>query len=412
MDIQIEAEGSVNYDLSTNITTASKKVKIKSESVTIEAEQLTYDGNSGLVVASGGVKLISGKKTLETQTINFNLNDETGSMKDFTGKIAAPEGRNYQVSGSGIETYKEQSELSNATLTRCPLSKPDYLLVAKQIQITEEKVYLRKVKLLIKGIPVFYFPVLSLETKDDTKLSPEIETTYTDKDGLRLKLDYTAPVTETIDWCFRSDFSTKGDSLIGVGTDLHGQRMNNRLDLLYNFDGFWMLEEQLKVNSRFLLMVVDGSLEFSDAKKKQLGLSLTSKYWKGPLGDWQIGLLARQVSALDSSSVEYGGTYGGYRLNYKPVPFIQLGLLKLNSFSGGDYRDLLADYQLGRNIIYDLNLPLKNGVSLVVDGTYNYDQELWLHQIYRIRKKSCCFNTSLGWDQAVRSWDFSWAIKF
>jgi hypothetical protein len=412
-DIEIEAEGSVNFDIDKNITTATKKVKLVNEKVTIEAEELTYDGNTGLAIASGGVKLTTKNSVIESETLHYNVKDSTGTSDTFSGTVSR-QASDYKISGTNFETSDEVLKLNGSSLTKCPRPKPDYLLRAKIIKITDQKTHLEKATLYVKGIPVFYFP--SLTFNNDGTGIPQIDVAYNDTVGLKVKGEYSAPVNDNLDLRFRGDLSTKGNNKLGIGTDLHGGGVSNRTDVLYDFSGFWTVEDRFAVNTPLFLFVLDGSREFSSLDRMQLGFSATRKYWDSRVGSWQFGVLARRVSVLDSSLTDYyGGTYGGFRLDYRPYQYMTLSLLRLNSFNGGDYRDFLADYKIGSNFLYDATIPINQEFSFGVNGAYNFDQdeqERWIHRIFEVTRETCCFSTSVGWDAAMHSYIFGWRIKF
>jgi hypothetical protein len=142
-------------------------------------------------------------------------------------------------------------------------------------------------------------------------------------------------------------------------------------------------------------------------------LSATYKTWATPIGNWQLGLLGRQVTALDSGGVEYGGTYWGTRLNYTLGTRFSLSYLRLDSLdvTAGGYRDFLEDYWIGDNVLYNWQVPLGSVFSLGLEGAYNRSVEEWIHRIYRITYESCCFKNSIGWDDTERNWLFSFQLK-
>ncbi|NLY75633.1 MAG: hypothetical protein GX075_10045, partial [Firmicutes bacterium] len=78
--MKIEAEGSVDYDLSTNLTTASKNVVLSKGDLTIECQNLIYDGETGVVRAFGDVKISTGDYSYQTQSLYYDLNRQTGNL--------------------------------------------------------------------------------------------------------------------------------------------------------------------------------------------------------------------------------------------------------------------------------------------------------------------------------------------
>ena len=298
-------------------------------------------------------------------------------------------------------------------MTSCPKPKPDYVLTAKRIDYDSERVYLRKVFLKIKGVPVFYFPRLSFKT--DNNDLPDVNLEYDGEDGLQLDFDYTGPIKNNHSWHYQGELSTKGANIIGFGVKHYfGNHLDNRVNLAYNFDGFWKLSDNFNYGTRWANLSINGYQEFSDQEKTEVDFRLTRKYWETPIGRMQFSILARDVFALDSNKQEYGGTYWGHQLDFNPLKYVVLSYLRLDSEeTNQDYRDFLEDYKLGDNYLYNINIPLSPKYSFVLDGNYNPDwDDDWVNRYYRIKYENCCFRLSAGWNDIDQSWEFSGRIKF
>lgn len=411
-EVKIEATGNVDYDMETNFATASKDVTLTKGDITIECQELIYNGKTGDVQASGNVKISTNKFVYQTESLNYNLNQEIGNLAEFKGKIKG-DSRDYFFTGSEGRLAGETGTISQAIMTRCPKSKPDYELKAKRIDYNSERVYLRRVVLKVKGIPLFYFPRLSFKT--DNNDLPDVKLDYDNEDGLQLGIDYTGPVQNNRSWHFKGELSTKASKVIGFGVkNYFGDHVSNRANLAYDSDGFWVIDDQFNYDIKFFNLNLDGIKEFSDAEETELGIRLTRKYWKTPIGKWQFGVLARDVYALDSLKQEYGGTYWGYQLDYNPIKYMTLSYLQLDSKeTNEDYRDFLENFKLGDNYLYNINIPLTEKYSLGLDGTYNTDfDDYWVSRFYRIKYETCCFRLSAGWDDVDKSWEFKTRIKF
>lgn len=411
-EVKIEAAGDVDYDMEANFATASKDVILTKDDTTIECQELSYNGKTGDVQAFGNVRITTSKFVYQTETLNYNLNQETGDLAEFKGKIKG-DTRDYNFSGNDGALAGDTGTISKAVMTRCLKSKPDYVLRANRIDYDSERVYLRGVVLRVKGIPVFYFPRLSFKT-DDNDL-PDTELDYDFKEGLQVKVDYTGPVKHNLSWHYKGKLSVKGTNELGAGIKYYfGSHASNRINLLYDFDGFWKSDDQFNYDTRLFNLKLDGIKEFSDFEKAELGIRLTRKYWNTPIGRWQLGILARDVYALDSLKQEYGGTYWGYQLDYNPSRYVVLSYLRLDSDeTNEDYRDFLEDYKLGNNYLYDISIPLSEKYSLVLDGNYNTDfEDNWIRRFYRIKYETCCFRLLTGWNDLDDSWELKARIKF
>ena len=411
-EITIEAAGSVDYDMESKSTTAFKDVILTKGDTIIECQNLIYNGITGEVEASGDVKITTGKFGYQTQNLKYNTNEEIGDLAEFEGK-GKGDSRDYYFSGNGGTLQGDTGSLSKAVMTSCPKPKPDYVLTAKRIDYDSERVYLRKVFLKIKGVPVFYFPRLSFKT--DNNDLPDVNLEYDGEDGLQLDFDYTGPIKNNHSWHYQGELSTKGANIIGFGVKHYfGNHLDNRVNLAYNFDGFWKLSDNFNYGTRWANLSINGYQEFSDQEKTEVDFRLTRKYWETPIGRMQFSILARDVFALDSNKQEYGGTYWGHQLDFNPLKYVVLSYLRLDSEeTNQDYRDFLEDYKLGDNYLYNINIPLSPKYSFVLDGNYNPDwDDDWVNRYYRIKYENCCFRLSAGWNDIDQSWEFSGRIKF
>ena len=398
--------------METKSTTASQDVVLKKGDTIIECQQLVYDGKTGAVQGSGDVKITTGKFVYRTQTLNYNLNDDLGELVKFEGKLKG-ESRDYYFSGDGGALAGETGTISKAVMTRCPKPRPDYVLTANRINYDNNRVYLQRVWLKVKGIPVFFFPSLSFKT--DNRDLPDVKLEYDNEDGLQVDFDYAGPVKNNRNWHYQGGLSTKGTNRLGFGVKHYfADHLSNRVNLAYDFDNFWVVEDQVNYDNGIINFKLDGSKEFSEKEETQLGIGLTRKYWETPVGRMQFGTLARRVYAFDSSKTEYGGIYWGYRLDFNPSKHAVLSYLRLDSNeTNEDYRDFLEDYKLGDNFLYDISIPISSEYSLSLDGNYNPDWNgNWVNRYYRLKYETCCFRLLAGWNDIGKSWEFSGRIKF
>jgi lipopolysaccharide export system protein LptA len=399
------------YNINTHEGAVSGKVKLTAQDVVeITAQQLDYNGNSSLVKASGGVEITTDNGVYQTETIEYNLNEATGFSGPVSMTINA-KGRGFSVTGKSMGFSEGIARIAKAKITRCQLSHPEYQYVAKEADYDGRYLRLKSIFLYLKGIPIFYLPVLKL---DIANLNfPDIEPGYNHDDGFFVKYDYSAHLTENIRWKFTGIYRSDDYSSLLFGITASKEKISNYTGLYYNTDSQgYGIEDRLTYNTQLFVTTIDGSKDFSDNNATQLGFSFTRKYWDSPLGKWQLGILVRDVSKEDGSGGEYGGTYGGYRLDYNPFSNLTLSLLQLYSLDGGnDYRDFMDEFKLGSNLMYSWTIPLKNPYSLGLNGTYNNEQSLWIHQIYQLNYQTDCLNLSVGWDNALRSWTYTASIN-
>jgi hypothetical protein len=451
-EIQIEAVGQLDYDFDSNITTATNKVRMVSGNMSVEADSLVYNENTGVANATGHVRLTNGETVItanrlvynnmdgqaeasgtvtlhtkqgdfQTETIVYNSRTSAGRIAQFTGRVPGEE-RDYLITGQSATTDQVATEVSGATLTRCPLPHPEYQLSAKRIRVDDQKVRLEKVVLKVKGIPVFYFPSLTLNRNE--KNLPRFGLNYDKDDGMKLNYEYSNPRSENWEWRFRGELTTQGDSKLDAGFQNFWGPFTHQMDLEYNTAGYFTLIDQMKYETETYAFTVDGVRDFSGQGTQKWGLSATRKYWQTDVGRWQLGLLARSIRTSETGQA-IEGTYGGYRVDFNPasnMTFSLLHLADLNSTSQNqwvyledNYLRQDYDYQLGDNFIYDLSFPLNSRYRFGMDGVYNFnhfgtEKEGWIRQVYSISHETCCLSTSLGWNAADHSLEMRWRMRF
>lgn len=387
--------------------TSRDGVKLNGDRIRIEADQLTYDVGNKTITAEGNVTVTTEDSVYHTDSIIYNTDDYSGMMTTFTATVNA-DPRDLKVSGSGAKLSENETLVSEATLTRCIKENPHYQLTAREIRINGRQVNLKKVVLRLKGVPVFYLPKLSLNL--DKRL-PSLETGFSGEDGFKLKYNYLAAITSHINWSLEGELTSRDESKVGFGLESTNTAYQNKFKVLYNLDSFWEINDRYAYENDLLLFTVDGQREFSDDKERTFGVGLTRKYWETLLGRWQIGVLARNASK-EEDATSYGGFYTGWRLDYNPRPNMVFSYLGITSHTDRQFGDLMDDYGLGDNWLYNISFPIYKEYSFEMNGVYNSDSGDWIHQIYSIHHESCCFSTYLGYDVAEDSIELSWNIKF
>lgn len=413
--VLIEADGGVDYDMEHNITTATKKVKLTREQLIIYADQMIYDGNTGVVEANGNVRLNNKEGEYLTDHLTYNVFASSGNLEEFTATLKG-NSRDFHLKGNNLELGTDTSKIAKVGITRCPKPNPDYVIKASRVKITGTKVQLKHVVVKVKGIPIFYLPVLSFYT--DLTM-PDLQLAFSKKDGIKAKFDFMLLASSASELVFKGDIATKGDdSLLGMGYAKRWGGLRNQFDVFYNLDGWWKLADLYTYENDLLLASVDGYREFSETKNSQFGVGLTRKYWQTGIGEWQVGVFVRKVRAFDLNSVdqsdaEYGGTYSGVQVDYRPVSNVKLSYLHINSHTTDpDYRDLMEDFGIGDNFLYEAGLNLTKDLRLSFNGAYNASESKWYHQIYSITKVDCCFSPTISYDSADDSWELKAGFRF
>jgi Organic solvent tolerance protein OstA len=381
--------------------------------VKMTAQQMNYNGNSGLAAASGDVKMTTGHGIYQTEAIQYNLNTATGSSGPVSMIIDAKP-RNFKIMGDSLEISNGIDTIIKPRITRCQETNSEYQFRSKEATYDGRYLHLINTILYIKGIPVL--PLWTV-TLDMTNLNfPEIEPGYDPTYGFYFKYHDSGHLSERIRWSDDLYYRSKYYSTASFGLTASKDRISNYTGMFYTtqYDTIaegYGFEDRITYNLPLLISSIDGSMSFSDNDSTQLGFSVTRKYFESPLGRWQLGILGRKVTEVDINGEEYGGTYGGYRLDYNPHPNFSLSLLRIYSIEGEDYRDFMQDFKIGSNWMYNGVVPLKKPWSFGVNGTYNSDQSLWIYQRYEIYYQTDCFNLAYGWDNATKSNIFTIQVR-
>lgn len=384
----------------------SERVIITGEKIHIEADQLTFDTETGVVEATGSVKVTIDDMVYYTESITYDMQKASGVMTSFNGTVYSE--RNVKLSGASVALSEDTTTISEVNLTRCELDNPHYQFSAKEVTIAGKKIRLERVVLRIKGVPVFYLPrlIMDLERK-----MPDVRIGYSNDDGLKYAFDYFAELTAHSNFLFSGDLSVNGESVLGFGLESTYQGLQNRLEFQYSSDTEWAFKDEFAFEDSHWLIAADVFHDFSSGGETQYGAKATRKYWETSWGSWQISVLAREATETEGSQ-KYGGFYTGWQVDYKPHPNVVLSYLRIDSHSSRDYGDLLEDYDLGDNWLYNLDVPVGDGYVIGVSGVYNSDDAGWIHQIFSVSKESCCFKTEISYDHAEDSLELSFRVKF
>ena len=165
-EVKIEAEGTIDYDIDRNLTTATKKVRLSNADILIECEKLVYDANSGQADASGGVKLTNKNGVYQTAAITYNVKQQAGSFGQFTGVIDG-QSRDYQVSGAKVDLKGDSGEINYGNYHS--LSKASYRIICSLPSGSHLKVTgfnYRQTTFSIKRVKVLYLPSFTFNIKE------------------------------------------------------------------------------------------------------------------------------------------------------------------------------------------------------------------------------------------------------
>ena len=166
-------------------------VIIQQNQQAINAQSASYEGSTGNVNASGNVKLSSTNTDFSSDSINYNLKKQTGTITNAQYQV-----RNSHTHGKSKKISKKsinEIQLEDATYTTCSVLEPSWHISSNSINLNNatQTGVAKGVTLRVADIPVFYFPWLSFSLNDERKsgfLSPKIG--VSDQSGYELTIPY------------------------------------------------------------------------------------------------------------------------------------------------------------------------------------------------------------------------------
>lgn len=338
----IEADR-LTYDRNTGIAEFDKHVKLtSSDDVTITAGHLVYNETTGQAIASGGVEVTQKQSSYRTEELVYNhrtgQGSSGGSVSGYIGNNG--NGRGIKLDGETMEIADEVTTIKKNVFTRCQRPKREYFITATKITYDGDRVKLRNAIVFLQGVPFFYLPYLSYRVGADHLL--DLEPGYNSDDGFYITYSYDAPAENGRNWFINGVYKTKDTSTYGVGFRVYKNNLSNRITIKYNDpisgDDYWSVSDTVSFSKPLFNLTVSGSREFNLSEETHYNLRLTSKRHNSSLGSWRAGILAEEITAVSRSN-KYGGVYGGYRLDYYPNQYLSVSLLKVDPLSTLPGRD-------------------------------------------------------------------------
>lgn len=172
-------------------STLEGDVIIAQKEQALTAANAIYNNQTKQVNASGNVRLESPTLELNSERINYNLDQEAGEM--FSAYYRLPNTDARGQSARILREGKRLTQLEAATYTTCPPHNETWRVEANQIELhhEENRGVARGVKFRIKDVPVFYFPYFSFPLEEKRKsgfLVPEFKSD--DKSGIQVSFPY------------------------------------------------------------------------------------------------------------------------------------------------------------------------------------------------------------------------------
>lgn len=239
--LPLNEDSRVDYDIPTEIVTATNGVQVVFRDATLTAKFIRLDRAKSEAEAEGGVTLDRGGQIWSGESLRYNF--RTGDLQAREFKLGAPPvfvGGEQAVTLTPVGTSTNRTvSLSNAFVTTDDLATPGYRIRARSMTIREDRLIVARDAVLYAGrTPVFYFPYYVKQLKSHPYrwvLTPGYRNIY----GAYLRAAFEVDISTNVMAAVHVDpFSRRG---IGLGPEL-------RYDLDHvgkgQLDGYWIADQR------------------------------------------------------------------------------------------------------------------------------------------------------------------------
>jgi LPS-assembly protein len=194
----------------------SGEVQLKYQDLDLKADEVEIDLQTKSVIAMGHVVLDQGPRRLAGDSLTFNLDTKTGTIRHATGQVAP----DYYFTGDEVDkTGDDTYTIKDGVFTSCTQPVPDWSFRVRQAEVqVEGYAHVRGASMRAKKLPVFYTPYLLWPVKSDRSsglLVPNIG--YSERRGTELGLAYFQTLGRSYDTTFHLDAYTSG--FLGLGDE-------------------------------------------------------------------------------------------------------------------------------------------------------------------------------------------------
>ncbi len=159
-------------------------------SIEFRAEQVDHFLDKHLLTASGNVVFTSGTSRIAADSADYNTQTDTGVFRNASGSVSLPETVEKSMFGTqepdayfyGETVEKvgpEKYRITKGGFTTCLQPTPRWELVSSSATIVLDKhAILRNAVLEVKGVPVFYLPVIYYPIEKDDRATGFLIPTY------------------------------------------------------------------------------------------------------------------------------------------------------------------------------------------------------------------------------------------
>ena len=212
---QIDAD-EISYDEKTDQYFAEGQVIISKTGMKLTADKIRFDHSNMKAYASGNVTMRSGKNWLTGNSMEMDMETETGIV---TNGVIFLTDNHFHITGDKIEKIGEDSyRIDTASITTCDGDAPAWKITGKDLKVTAEGYGSVKHAALWAGrTPVLYTPFFFFPAKKKRQsglLAPEMG--YSDRKGIEYTQPFFWAINEKSDATFYNHYMGKRGNKFGL----------------------------------------------------------------------------------------------------------------------------------------------------------------------------------------------------
>jgi LPS-assembly protein len=250
VSVDAQKQTEIGKDPKNRIIVFEGNVDIHVGTFRLQADKVTDYHGENKVVADGNVVFDQGDQQRITGShAEWNYKTKTGFFVNSTGFTnQTQDGTRLYFTADRVERISLDTIIViNGQITACDEESPKWSFHAKRAKIvTGDRARLVSPTFRVKGVPVFYFPYMSVPIKHRDRASGFLTPTFSNSGtsgpnakGLRFSDAYFLTLGRSADVTFRGDIYTK--RALGFGTDVR-TRANSRS--FFNF-GFFYVKDRI-----------------------------------------------------------------------------------------------------------------------------------------------------------------------
>jgi len=237
-----------------------KNVRIEREGTTIFADEVEGWENEDRVVATGNVVFIQGKNQISADRADFNTKTKIGTfwgasgvaniqpprLSPFSGGYVAPQITNQDTDvyffGDIVEKLgPKKYKITNGAFTTCLQPEPRWEFHAESVTLKiDDYTLLRQAVFDVKGVPVFYLPILYYPTNKEGRATGFLLPSYssTSLRGPSIRNEFFWAIGRSHDATFTYDWYSK------TGQGYGGEYRYNIGRGAGEFSNYWLDDNQ------------------------------------------------------------------------------------------------------------------------------------------------------------------------